>query len=106
MRRGAGSRPDGRCPCDASKGKPVAPELLRSEVAPLTFPRFSRAAQKPLKPLRALITNTVMQYNDPEMSAINTSDVKEWFKHKDTYSFLLQISPNSTNVSDSTISLS
>lgn len=45
--------------------------------------------------LRKFLPNSVdARLNGPEMNAINTSDVHEWFTHNATYSFLHQIDAN------------
>lgn len=60
---------------------------------------ISYLQRKPLKPLREAIPNFVLRSNSPSMTAIDTSDVPEWFRFNSTYSFLHQISPNASNVS-------
>ncbi|XP_037028126.1 uncharacterized protein LOC119068585 isoform X2 [Bradysia coprophila] len=52
---------------------------------------FQPRNPKALKPLRDALPNYILRLNGPNMNAIDTSDISEWFKYNSTYSFLHRI---------------
>lgn len=54
---------------------------------------------KALKPLREALPNFIVRLNGPNMNAIDTSDISEWFKYNSTYSFLHRINATVAAVS-------
>lgn len=52
-----------------------------------------------LKPLKDAVKTFIHRLNGPNMNAINTSDISEWFKwFNSTYSFLHQINPTAESI--------